>query len=148
MSLATFSFQGGRRIRNVINATAGNVVTNLTPTAGKRWFVLFGNLTLVTNGTAGNRIVTLQATDGTVITLDIGQNATAIIANLTRIVSFAYWGSRDASHAMVTLEGVNAMITIPTNLILDGVDELRITIQGGLAGDSYFGYVVVLEMDI
>lgn len=139
-------FPGGKRLQNNIAATLGDVVTNLSPAIDKRWLVLHGYLVLVADANASNRLLRLLLTDGTDITRIIGR-ADAITATQTRSVSFAdhvsQIGGWNLADQAAPLEISNVGIG---TVIIEGADQLRIQVVNGLAGDSYSGRVVVLEI--
>lgn len=140
-------FPGGQEKTLVISATAGNVITSLTPTVGLRWQILRGRVTLVCDGTVANRNIRCFLLDG------IGGNITeehglspAIIASATGRLQ---WGE------IVTLlpAAGTPIITWPylstaRPPILSGLDVMEISIGTGVAGDSYSGFIVVLEMAV
>jgi len=141
----TFTFQGGKR-RHLIDITgiAGNVVTNLSPGAGKRWLVLQGSVDLVCNVTAGNRYLHLTVWDAA------GNNITCFPRNTTAITAgqSAYFDFRDRVSGLgVSSAPGDCHIGIGT-VILEGDDILRITINGGLAGDSYVYKITIFEVDV
>ena len=144
MAIITFSwiFPGGKRVIKTIAATAGDVVTNLSPGSGKRWLVLYGMVTIVCNGTAANREVKAVITDGTSVIMNLGFNATAFTAGQTRIMLYMAGGGTGNSD-----EFTNVMTRLPQLCILEAADQLRITVAAGVAGDSYSGYFVVMEID-
>lgn len=142
----TWTFQGGKRKTVEIAATAGNVVTNLSPGAGKRWLVLHGSLILTNDATAADRIAIMEVTDGTDITEEIcysGNITASQVGHLNfgeaRIV---------ASLTLSSLAGNVKMYVGTAPILLEGVDQLRIRFYNGVAGDSYEGFIVVLEIDI
>lgn len=138
-----FTAKGGRRRTVVIAATAGNVVKNMTPEAGKRWVILRGIIILVTDATVANRQVKLQLTDGTNVTesLAIGN---AHVASLTRPTNLGE--ARNVVGGLLG-NGDNRYIGIDP-ILLENPDQFRITIQAGVAGDSYSGFLVVIEIDM
>jgi len=135
-------FQGGRRVTKTISATAGNVVTNLSPGANKRWIVLYGRINLTTDATVADRYIVLSIRDssGNVLA-GLARNDTAITASSS--------GTLDISTARL-LSGADTA-GVPTvgigTFVIDQTDVLRIAISSGQAGDSYSGYVVVLEIE-
>lgn len=143
MSEFAFTFPGGELKTITFAATAGNVVTNKTPGAGVRWIVLYGRFTLVADANAANRYLNAQLTDGTnVLCTLIGLNA-AITAGQTKSVSYqkgiaAAKGDAGTDHGHICIGDV----------ILEGADQFRMTITDGQAGDSYSGYLRVLEMNM
>ena len=140
MSLA-FTYPGGTLKTITIAATAGNVITNKSPGAGKRWVVLYGNVVLVTDATVADRRINSIITDGT-NTLVLLPTTNVIAASLTRTVDFF--------HGLVlsgaVLQGNFAWSA--EGMILEGADQFRISITSGVAGDSYSGRMRVLEIGI
>lgn len=144
------TFQGGKRKHVVVAATAGNVVSNSSPGSGKRWKILSCKVILVTDVNAGNRYVIFQLTDGTNIYSMLGrgavqtQSATAGV-QIDRVTPTVVGG------VVIQDLDVNGITTsrlpLPEN-ILEGDDQFRITISGGLAGDSFTARLVVMELPI
>ena len=141
-------FQGGAVRRNTISATAGNVATNLTPAGGsfrsKRWKILRGTLTLTCDATVANRFLTLTVTDGTNIVENLAYSA-LIIATQTYIMNL---GEIRYNVGMIPGGGGGSLAQGylgVQGLYLEGSDQLRITVASGVAGDSYSGYLEVLE---
>lgn len=133
-------FQGGNRIVETISTTAGNVVTNLSPGAGKKWIVLFGRITLTTNGTVVNRYLEIRYTDGTNITNMVAQGNVQT-AGLTNNYSF---GTR----VINTDHGDNDYMLLNNLPLFEGADQFRIAVMNGVAGDNYSGFVVILEVSV
>jgi len=136
-----WTFPAGRRITKTISATAGNVVTNLSPGTGKRWLILRGRFYLTTDATTADRRIRLVITDGTNITERLGASH-VISASSSGYLSFGETNVVDGG-----IYGDDGYIgTNP--ILLEGNDQLRITIDSGQAGDQYSGYVVLLEVDV
>ena len=138
---------GGKRVQYTITATAGNVVTNISPATGKRWLGLRGILTLTTDATVANRTIVLQITDGTNLIECVGYSA-VIAASLVGSLSFGevvHAGGKAAAIAGIFTDNINSYLGIRP-ILIEGADQLRITIINGKAGDSYSGYLVVLEL--
>jgi len=132
---------GGTRAIETIAATAGNVVTNLTPGIGIRWIVIRGKIVLVTDATVVNRLIETHITDGTNVITKLLRTAN-IPASLTR--SLFYNTTQNASGGAIAETGAVHLV-MNNQLVLEGDDQFRITITNGVAGDSYSGYLVVLE---
>ena len=139
-----WTFQGGRHLTITIGATAGNVVTNLTPALGKRWLILGGIVTIVCDATAVNRIIILTATDGTNITRPLSQTAN-ILATTTKKSGF---GEANYYSTGCNPATVDWYCGLGTPILLEGADQFRITINAGVAGDSYSGFIDILEVDV
>jgi hypothetical protein len=142
------TFQGGAIRRITIAATAGNVATNLTPAGGafknKRWRVLRGYLLLTCDATVANRNFGINITDGTHNLQALGISA-VIVATQTGYVSFGEPVTANLNWT-VTPDGGSVRCSFNiTNCYLEGADAINIYVNGGVAGDSYAGYVEVLE---
>lgn len=135
-------FPGGALKTVTIAATAGNVVTNKTPGAGKRWLVLHGKIILVTNITVANRYIELHITDGTNILHSLGQHG-AVTASLTSRLGFG-----PAKYILSIAAAYDHGYIGFDPLMIEDDDQLRIVITNGVAGDSYSGYIRVLEISI
>jgi len=135
-------FLGGRIRKLTISNTAGNVATALSPGQGKRWLVLRGNIHISTDATTADRSLNIYVTDGTNITCYYPKNNTPVTASQTADISFANYGN-----GVDVTRQARGHIGIP-NILLEGSDELKLVIANGQAGDTYNGYVVVLEVDI
>lgn len=142
MSLV-LSFPGGKVLDVAIAATAGNVVTDKSPGALKRWLFLYAQITYVADGNASNRLIKPEITDGTKVIWGAPTSA-AITAGQTRIIRMAQNvngpGIANPSNVVADM-GLGA-------LIIEGDDEFRIRFTDGLAGDSYSGNIRVLELGI
>lgn len=136
-------FQGGRRVTKIISSTAGNVNTLLSPGTGKRWLVLRGKITINTDATVANRYIHLRTTDGTNETEMIGRG-NAVAASASQNLNFGE--ARNIQNATYGSGGDQYIGLQP--VLLEGDDELKITVVSGQAGDNYSGYVVVLEVDV
>ena len=133
----------GRRVIKTIAMTAGNVITNLNPGVGKRWNVMFGEITLITDGTAANRYVRALFSDAAGNTLyRILNTGVAITANTTISVEFG------KQHILRGSDGVTHNTSLPNDAIIEGTDLFKIYIANGQAGDSYSGRFVVMEYDV
>ena len=138
-----WTFQGGRHFTITIGNTAGNATTNLTPTMGKRWILMRGSITLVCDATVVNRNIVVQLTDGTSITtaLPLGPNTAATLTSNYYLNEINFNLNGIVASALNALVGING-------ILLEGADQFRILINAGVAGDSYSGYIDVLEIDI
>lgn len=140
MDTFSWTFPGGRRRVVAIGATAGNVVSNQSPGAGKRWLILRGLIVLVTDVTVAARYVDLMLTDGTNIVSYIAQSDVQA-ASGTKRVSFGEVRQYVGAGAPYNHVGIQP-------ILLESADQFRISITAGVAGDSYTGYLVVLELEI
>lgn len=145
----TFDFPAGR-IRTIpIAATAGNVNKDLAVPAGKQWRVLSLHTTLTTDATVVNRTPYIEKRNGTDVTEHIGhggswgQNSSVYFSMGEAVVVYgtgAGLGHRSGA-AYSSYIGIQ-------NLFLGKDDLLRISIVNGVAGDSYQGFLTVLEVDV
>lgn len=142
-----WTFKGGRPRHATLAATAGNVVANLSPGVGKRWLILNGRVLLVADGNAANRYIILRLTDGTTITRAMVRSA-AVTLGQTRGLSFADNISPDTASSLVDDNAVDIGQVGLGTMILEGADQFRIVVNGGLAGDSYTAIITVLEVDV
>jgi len=136
-------FQGGRYRTVPVPATAGNAQVNLTPTAGKRWLVLRGRITCVNDATVATRNIALKCTDGTnpTFTFPFGAAATASTTHYLNFGPFMFNLNCIQESALNAYIGVDA-------LLLEGADLFQIGVVNGVAGDSFSGWVDILEIDI
>jgi len=138
-----WTFPGGKLKTVTVSAAAGNVTTNKSPGAGKRWLLLYGILTLVNGIAVANRFITIYLTDGTNILTCFLRNNTAFTASQTGIIHY----SNVVEHiGASSVEQAN--VALGNQIILEGSDQLRIIIVNGQAGDSYSGFFRVLEIDV
>lgn len=138
-----FTALAGRLKTITIAATAGNVVSNSSPGTGKRWLVLYGRITVVSDATAANRYPQTYLTDGTNQLVSLGRNSTAFTASETKVLSY-----RSGSGTGINVTVNHALVTLPVPCVLEGADQFRISILGGVAGDSFSGFLRVLEVDV
>lgn len=145
-----FIFPGGKLKTETIAATAGNVATSLRPPNNRRWLVLYGRITLVADANAANRQVQIHLTDGTNILAKYPSSA-SITANETKNVSFMQQVSEGGPIATTELDknviGIGPVL-LEGDIVAANADRLVITIGNGLAGDSYTGFVRVLEVNV
>jgi hypothetical protein len=136
-------FQAWRQ-NQAIAVTAGNVQTNLTVPTGKRWKLLYGILTLTTDATVANRFIQVELRDsaGNILTR-FPINSAAITDSQTGSIDYL----PVAGGANIGTRGNATIYILAESCILDEGDKLNINIGGGVAGDSYSGYMVVLEED-
>jgi len=141
MSLS-LNYPGGRLKTVIIASTAGNVITNKTPGLGKRWIILYGRIRLANDATVVDRFVFMSLTDGTNI-LTLTPASTAITASQTKAISYN-----------TSVEGINEQasdgvhLAIGKGYIIEGIDQMRFEASNGVVGDSYSGYMRVLELGI
>lgn len=147
MTLA-LTYPGGELKTITIAATPGGTTTNKTPGARKRWIILYGKLYLDTDGTAANRRIVVNITDGTNIILNLGRSSADVTANQLSGLVFGSFAGVPVNWE-VGESGLDLRSVVPIdNLIIEGADEFRISIASGQAGDSYSGYIRVLELGL
>jgi len=148
-ALLCFTFPGGKLRHISIPATAGNATRNMSPGTGKRWTIVYAMIDFTADVNAANRYIVLKLTDGVNVILDIAVSSviTATQTGAVTIFSANYGrnitiGDGDAS------VGSHLGIGSDNIFVIEGLDQLRITVAGGLAGDSFSGYLTVLEIDV
>ena len=134
------TFPGGNLLTVTIAATAGNVITDKTPGTGKRWVILYGRIVLVADGNTANRILTVRFVDSVPNTLTQWPAMTTATAGQTKSMSF---------NGVRIDQGLQAFdndhLTINQNHIIEGSDLMRVGVTEGLVGDSYSGFIRVME---
>ena len=140
MSLV-LAYPGGQLKTITIAATAGNVVMNKSPGAKKRWIVLLGAITIITDGTVANRKLRISLTDGSNVLTNFPQSPD-IPASTTAIQNY-----NEARESEGSWGGVDTVCSLGSPILGDS-DQLRLTLANGVAGDSYSGYFRVLELGI
>ena len=136
----SLTFPGGTLKTVTISATAGDQTSAQTPGAGVRWVFLSTSITLVAGADVGNRYVNIKTTDS-VNTLDRGiRSDPGITAGQTKVVDIVKeLGNDDMGMSELALSRMQY------SAIVEGTDEIVFSIQGGFAGDSYSGFMRVLE---
>ena len=141
MSIA-LTFPGGTLKTVTISATAGDQESKQSPGANtySRWVFLSASITLVAGADVGNRYVNIKTTDS-VNTLDRGiRSDPGITAGQTKVVDIVKeLGNDDMGMSELALSRMQY------SAIVEGTDEIVFSIQGGFAGDSYSGFMRVLE---
>jgi hypothetical protein len=137
-------FPGGQEKILVITATAGNVITDLSPGIGLRWKILRGRIVLINDATIANRNILFSVTNGTnlISELGLGVVATATQTTVLQMID----GVVPIAGSLVGQNWPN--IGLIGGPVLTDADQLRITIVNGVVGDSYSGRVAVLEMAV
>lgn len=129
-----------RLILKTITATAGNVATtSITPVNEVKLYIVETYITLVCDGTVATRTLIIGPTTGATvqgvqvdITATAGQTKTLSTNDTLKYTNAAgFWGS-DAQ------AGIGWFIPYG--------QMLRISVNNGVAGDSYSGYVKYLEV--
>jgi len=126
-----------------IAATAGNVVTQKSPSANKVWKILYGVITLVTDATVANRYIEPIISNGDSVHYTEFLKSNAITASQTRNLMLN-------TGAVLTgaIAAANSFhVSLGDTLIINENMAFEIEIAGGQAGDSYSGYIVVQEID-
>lgn len=148
MSKIIHSFPAGKSKVVVIPATAGNVDYYASPGAGKKWQIIGGLITIVTDATVANRYIFMYLYDvtNTATIYKFPTNTTAWTASQTREanmvpVAFAVGHAQQASSS-------NLLIALTPLCILAGIQRFYVHFDGGVAGDSYSGCLFVLEVPI
>lgn len=112
---------------------AGNVVSTITIGAGERRTILYGKVTLTTDGTVANRRVSLKI-------LDAGDDV-VLRSPAGAVVAASQTGQRHEFMPGIFREtsfiGASVQVPIPNNCIVPHNYKYTITIDNGVAGDSY-----------
>jgi hypothetical protein len=139
----TWTFQGGRHRTITIGATAGNAVTNLSPGLGKRWIILRGKIICVNDATVASRQIYFNITDGTnnVYTSLLGVGGTATQTHVLNFGGIIFNVNGVAAGTTFTYFGLDPQL-------IEGTDQFQISVVAGVVGDSYSGYIDILEIDI
>lgn len=112
---------------------AGNVATDFTFTGINPWRVLYGQVTLTTNATVANRFVSLQVLNASDVVLFETNSGIAVTASLTnQNAQFMPGVARETA-----LVDSSYNIPIPHDFMFPPNFQLRVSITGGVAGDSY-----------
>lgn len=127
-----------------VAATAGNATIEISPGTGKKWWFMYGRITVVTDATVADRKMNMQVQNaaGTQIYYKACANTTAQTASLTRQYTYAESTGGSAAVASVDL----AIIPIPNPFIISETDEISFSVSAGVAGDSYSGFIKVTEL--
>jgi hypothetical protein len=134
---------GGSLETQTIGATAGNVVFNASPGTGKRWVILYGSILITCDGTVVNRNIRVQLTDGSDVLVEYYQSGNITASQENVRVSLAGPGMNPGN-----LSGLNDFLQSIGYAVIEGADQFRILVNGGVAGDSYSGSIRVLEYSI
>lgn len=135
----------GRKRTLTISATAGNVSTDLSPSVGKRWTILYGQMTCVCDANAADRSMSLALrTEAGQVLHVIGSNSTAWTAGQTKGLGFGPVIFQVGGY----LGSFNVYFGLSEQCIIEGTEVFRVAIGNGQAGDSYSGVITVLEVDV
>ena len=126
-----------------IAATAGNVATTKTPGAGKKWKLLYGRILLTCDATVTNRYIQINiTTTGHGAVLAAVSGTTAITASQSK--DFGYLPILPINSTVPC--PISNFSQAPLDFIVSGTDEIYTIISGGVVGDSYSGYLKVIEL--
>ena len=116
------------------SATAGNVDTDFTPRTGKSMQVKYGQVVLTTDATVANRRVVVQVLgeDGSSVIADFHTGAVVAASATTQHHEFMQGIFRETSFI-----GGAIQVPIPVNCIIPNGYTFRVTVENGVAGDSY-----------
>lgn len=116
-----------------VGATAGNVVSTLSPHTGKTGQVVYAQVILTTDATVANRRIIMTVKDAAGNSL-IDTHAGAVVpASSTNFhLEFMQGVYRETSFIDDALQ-----VPIPMSLIIPPGGSVSITVQNGQAGDSY-----------
>ncbi len=146
MSLS-LTFPGGQLKTVAIGATAGNSDIDFSPGSLKRWRVLYGAISLTTDGTVANRTFRVKVYPEFTYTFNVGTSSENIPASTTGSLTFGgLFSANNRNFTNGGFSGYPAFFALdPESMILEGSDVLRISIINGVAGDSFSGFIRVLE---
>lgn len=137
----SLTYPGGHLRTITISNTAGDAVDNQTPGTGKRWIILYGSIKYIASGDVANRVIRPTITDGSVV-LTRFLYSPVITASQTKYMNFNACREVDGSFS-----SQNSIQDLGQPIIEDA-DQFRITIDGGVAGDVYSGYLRVMELGL
>jgi len=124
-------------------ATNGNVDTSFTTRIGRDMQILYGQVILTTDATVANRRVIIQSIDDedhVVIDLHSGAVVTASSSNQHHELLQGIFRE-------TTFVGGAIQVPIPFNFIIPNGWALNITVENGVAGDSYTTEILVGDPD-
>lgn len=151
---SVFSIPGGRTRIIPVAATAGNVVTSIVPSeAENRLHLIAARITLVCDATVANRIIRFyrvySIVTGASTAMGPALNSATITASQTgslgleSMINSLTGGTLDISTHCMNWQGY---YVDKTGISGDATDMgFQIVISSGAAGDSYSGYVMLLE---
>ena len=126
-----------------IPATAGNVVFTHTVPAGHTQQLIFGHITLTTDATAADRRVVVGLYDeADNMLIDIHAGATTPASQASQHIEFMQGVYRETAFIAGTLQ-----VPIPINFVAPAGYKFKITVDGGVAGDSYIGNLMIEDRD-
>ena len=109
-----------------------------------RIIILGGEITLETDATVTNRYMTFRLTDGTNEIYYVQGPAHA--ESITTY--YLPFPSSIPDSPSLHLGSNRYALVMPRHCILEGNEQFRIQVSAGQAGDSYEGYLAVLEVDV
>jgi hypothetical protein len=132
-----------------IPATAGNVSYTISPGTGKMFEILYGCISMITDGTAANRKINSHILDADANRLSGGMEGAAQAASLTRNHGLS---SGPINGDVSDLggdgpEGSMVSWTYVEKNVYES-DYLKLYWTSGQAGDSYSGKLKIIEHDI
>jgi hypothetical protein len=144
--VTALTYPGGKYKRIAITATAGNLNNDaVTPGLGKRYLIIEARITLVCDANASNRYINFVKFNATPVKIFSLGSSSVLVANETGMLQigpiiYARGGSGGDTGTNDDYLGY----TYP--YMVNETDFIRISINGGLAGDSFSGYFDVLEL--
>lgn len=124
-------------------ATAGNVSKDFTSefTGNKPWQILYGQVVLTTDATVANRRVLLKILDSTgAVVFDTHAGAVVAASATAQHHEFLQGIYRETSFVGSALQ-----VPIGHDFIIPAGWTLRISIENGVAGDSYTAQFMAVE---
>lgn len=121
-------------------ATAGNVVTDFTAPSNKAYELLYGQVVLTTNATVANRRVILSVVSGSDTIIDFHAGAVVTASSTSQHHEFMQGIFRETSFVGNALQ-----VPFGQSTIIQEGWKFRITIENGVAGDSYTANIVVRQ---
>lgn len=115
-------------------ATAGNVVTSFSPRTGKSMSVLYGQVVLTTDATVANRrvVFSIVSDDGSTVVSDFHSGAVVPASSTAFHHEFMQGIFRETSFI-----GDAIQVPIPINCKVPNGWTIKVTVENGVAGDSY-----------
>jgi hypothetical protein len=122
-------------------ATAGNVDSDIIVPSNVSYEMMWGQVVLTTDATVANRRVVLEILDPDLdVVFDIHAGATVPASQAARHHEHMKGVFRETSFIGDALQ-----VPIPFDLILPPKFRLRVTIENGQAGDSYYSRGMILR---
>ena len=125
-------------------ATAGNVNTDFLVPAASAYRILYGQIVLTTDATVANRRVLVQSIDSdSNVVFDTHAGAVVAASQTSQHHEIMQGIYRETSFI-----GSSLQVPIPIDFVLDAGWSLRVSIENGVAGDSYTVDVVASELHL